>query len=58
MKKYISLSQLELFEYLLKNSINEHDEYFSDSKNRITNCPNCGAIINSKKCEYCGTHFT
>lgn len=22
-----------------------------------TNCPNCGAIINGPKCEYCGTVF-
>lgn len=22
-----------------------------------TNCPNCGAIITSSKCEYCGTDF-
>lgn len=24
----------------------------------ITNCPNCGAPITSKVCEYCGTHFS
>lgn len=22
---------------------------------QVTNCPNCGAVINSEKCEYCGT---
>lgn len=25
--------------------------------NWVTNCPNCGAIITSTKCEYCGTIF-
>lgn len=23
---------------------------------RITNCPNCAAVINGPKCEYCGTY--
>lgn len=23
----------------------------------ITNCPNCGAPVNGKTCEYCGTKF-
>lgn len=23
-----------------------------------TNCPNCGAIIDGPKCEYCGTVFS
>ena len=22
-----------------------------------TNCPNCGAVLNGTKCEYCGTQF-
>lgn len=22
-----------------------------------TNCPNCGAVITSSKCDYCGTDF-
>ena len=26
-------------------------------KDRILNCPNCGAPINGEKCEYCGTRF-
>lgn len=25
------------------------------TKARKTNCPNCGAILKSGKCEYCGT---
>lgn len=24
---------------------------------RPLNCPNCGAVINGSKCEYCGTTF-
>lgn len=24
---------------------------------RLLNCPNCGAVINGSKCEYCGTRF-
>ena len=23
--------------------------------NKITNCPNCGAVLDSHKCSYCGT---
>lgn len=23
--------------------------------NKITNCPNCGAVLESHKCSYCGT---
>ena len=25
--------------------------------NLVANCPNCGAVITSTKCEYCGTIF-
>lgn len=25
---------------------------------RITNCPNCGAVVKGRKCEYCDTDFT
>lgn len=24
---------------------------------KYLNCPNCGAVITGKKCEYCGTVF-
>ena len=24
---------------------------------KLTRCPNCGAILNDNKCEYCGTKF-
>ena len=27
-------------------------------KNGHINCPNCGAVITSEKCPYCGTTFT
>lgn len=26
-------------------------------KSNLTNCPNCGAVITGKKCEYCETIF-
>lgn len=38
-----------------------HEEAYvkADSKShtKITNCPNCGAVITGPKCEYCGTRF-
>ena len=27
------------------------------SEDGISKCPNCGAVITGKFCEYCGTHF-
>ena len=34
-------------------------EYWTDKgKCDITNCPNCGAPINSDVCEYCGTNLS
>lgn len=30
---------------------------FQNKKNDIHNCQNCGAPLNSNKCEYCGTKY-
>lgn len=30
---------------------------FQNEKNDIHNCQNCGAPLNSNKCEYCGTKY-
>lgn len=29
----------------------------NEKTKKTTNCPNCGAVINGAKCEYCGTVF-
>lgn len=38
-----------------------HEETYvkaeSQSHTKITNCPNCGAVITAPKCEYCDTRF-
>ena len=46
------------------NSINENKEYVkiqscvsSYHRDRPTNCKNCGAVLTSYKCEYCGTEY-
>ena len=30
---------------------------FPINKPKVTNCPNCGAIVLGRRCEYCGTIF-
>ena len=47
--KYLDLVSLLKYDELVKQHMNK--EY------KFTNCPNCGAVITSEKCEYCGTHF-
>ena len=54
MKKYIDLGGLEYFVKLIKEPMNVKAEL---TYNKITNCPNCGAMITGMKCEYCGTDF-
>ena len=44
----------------MDNSINWHTHNVVSEAIRVrekTNCPNCGAPIDSEKCEYCGTVF-
>lgn len=54
-QKYIDLKGLEIYHERLITMIDKKIEL---SKFAFTNCPNCGAIITSSKCEYCGTDFT
>ncbi len=54
MTKYIDLKGLEHYTECLKQYINMKIEL---SVNKSTHCPNCGALITSSKCEYCGTDF-
>ncbi len=30
---------------------------FPINKPKVTNCPNCGAVVTNRRCEYCGTLF-
>ena len=52
--RYISLENLEYYTKCLKQYINMKIEL---GVNKSTHCPNCGALITSSKCEYCGTDF-
>lgn len=54
MTKYIDLKGLEYYTECLKQYINMKIEL---SVNKSTHCPNCGALITSSKCDYCGTDF-
>ena len=54
MTKYITLDGLRRYTELMKQYI---DLQINLSKHSKTNCPNCGAVITSTKCEYCGTDF-
>ena len=47
--KFLDLEALQRYDDLLKQHLNENYTF--------TNCPNCGAVITSDECEYCGTHF-
>ena len=52
--KYISLDNLKLYHEKLMECIDSKLELHDYG---VTNCPNCGAIIRSSECEYCGTNF-
>ena len=42
------------------NEILEYVKIHSESscnRDRPTNCKNCGAVLTSYKCEYCGTEY-
>lgn len=52
--KLVDIKSLEYFVKLMKRYIDVKTEL---TYNRQTNCPNCGAVITSTKCEYCGTDF-
>ena len=32
-------------------------ETYVEKKTHLTNCKNCGAVLTSNKCEYCGTIY-
>ena len=36
----------------------EDDSRQTTSKNHPTNCKNCGAVLHSNICEFCGTEYT
>lgn len=52
--KYVDLKGLEYFAKCMKEYVNMQIDLRT---NKSTNCPNCGAVITSSKCEYCGTDF-
>ena len=52
--KYIDVKGLEYFAKHMKEYVNMKVEL---SVNKKTHCPNCGALIASSKCDYCGTDF-
>lgn len=54
MKKFVDLKGLEYFAEQIKQYIDKKIEL---QIHKRTNCPNCGAVITSSKCEYCGTDF-
>lgn len=54
MATYIDLKGLEYYTQKIKECINLKVEL---ATNKSTHCPNCGALITSSKCEYCGTDF-
>ena len=51
---YIDIKGLQYYTKLMKQYIDKKVEL---TCNKFTNCPNCGAVITSSKCEYCGTDF-
>lgn len=53
--KIMTLDSMECYTELLMDKIKLLIEL---NKNGKINCPNCGAIITSEKCPYCGTVFT
>ena len=54
MTKHIDSRGLEYYTKKIKEYINLKVEL---TTNKSTHCPNCGALITSSKCEYCGTDF-
>ena len=54
MNTFISLENLKYYDKCLKEYINMK---INLNTNKSTNCPNCGAVITSSRCEYCGTDF-
>ena len=54
MPKYIDFKSFEHYTKCLKQYISMKIEL---TVNKSTHCPNCGALIASSKCEYCGTDF-
>ena len=53
-RKYLDLQGLECYHERLMRYINMQIDL---KVNKSTHCPNCGAVITSSKCEYCGTDF-
>ena len=54
MTKCVTLEGLEYYHKRLMKTIDAKIDLGIKGK---TNCPNCGAVITSTKCEYCGTDF-
>jgi Zn finger protein HypA/HybF involved in hydrogenase expression len=49
---------MDLFKILSKigeDSMLAEKDLKTDKKPKYTNCPNCGAVLESDKCEYCGS---
>lgn len=66
--KYISLNKLNIYNGKINrllenenlntlNTLKELSNYISKDTKRQSNCPNCGAAIESEVCEYCGTNL-
>lgn len=53
-QKYVSLENLEYFTKLMKQYVKMQIDL---QIKKETHCPNCGALITSSKCDYCGTDF-
>ena len=67
-KKYVNIYQLEIYKNQIKrllekedsntlNTLKEVSDYISSNTKKQSNCPNCGAVIVSEICEYCGTNL-
>lgn len=54
MKQYINTDCLTYFIEQIKQNIDKKIELRA---HKNTTCPNCGAVITSNRCEYCGTDF-
>ena len=58
-KRYLTLmgGNSEVENAIALVSTNTTISYKSNKDKHLYNCPNCGAVVTGKVCEYCGTHF-
>lgn len=53
--KELTVTKEEVSEAVAK-ALGDRFRYLHDNmKHSITNCPNCGAALHGRKCDYCGT---